>query len=104
GSLRALCSFRFKGILRQHYAMNPFPHLPIMGRKEDHAMAAVLEPRSYRLQDNLVAEGERVFLTGTQALVRLLLSQRRRDRERGLTTAGFVSGYRGSPLGVVDLA
>lgn len=67
-------------------------------------MAAVLEPRSYRLQDNLVAKGERVFLTGTQALVRLLLSQRRRDRERGLTTAGFVSGYRGSPLGVVDLA
>lgn len=67
-------------------------------------MAAVPEPRSYRLQDNLTAQGERIFLTGTQALVRLLLSQRRRDREQGLATAGFVSGYRGSPLGGLDQA
>ncbi|MBO1113332.1 indolepyruvate ferredoxin oxidoreductase family protein [Bordetella petrii] len=58
----------------------------------------------YQLQDNLTRTRGRVFLTGTQALVRVLLAQRRQDRERGLNTAGFVSGYRGSPLGGVDMA
>jgi len=58
--------------------------------------------RDYRLQDNLAASAGAVFLTGTQALVRLLLMQRRRDEAAGLRTAGFVSGYRGSPLGMVD--
>src|SRR3546814_16768075 len=58
----------------------------------------------YQLQDNLTRTRGRVFLTGTQALVRVLLAQRRLDRERGLNTAGFVSGYRGSPLGGVDMA
>jgi indolepyruvate ferredoxin oxidoreductase len=58
--------------------------------------------RPYALTDNLAAETGAVFLTGTQALVRLLLMQRRRDRAAGLETAAFVSGYRGSPLGMVD--
>ncbi len=58
--------------------------------------------RDYRLQDNLAATTGAVFLTGTQALVRLLLMQRRADDTAGLKTAGFVSGYRGSPLGMVD--
>ncbi|GAB5446198.1 indolepyruvate ferredoxin oxidoreductase family protein [Gymnodinialimonas sp.] len=44
-----------------------------------------------------------VLLNGTQALVRLMLMQKERDRAAGLNTAGFVSGYRGSPLGAVDL-
>ena len=44
----------------------------------------------------------RVYVTGTQALVRLVLAQAERDRATGLGTAGFVSGYRGSPLGAVD--
>jgi indolepyruvate ferredoxin oxidoreductase len=58
--------------------------------------------RDYRLDDNLGAASGVVFLTGTQALVRLLLMQRRLDAAAGLNTAGFVSGYRGSPLGMVD--
>jgi indolepyruvate ferredoxin oxidoreductase len=56
----------------------------------------------YRLSDNLTATRGRIFLTGTQALVRLVLMQRALDNARGLHTAGFVSGYRGSPLGMVD--
>jgi indolepyruvate ferredoxin oxidoreductase len=58
--------------------------------------------RNYQLSDNLAAPHGQVFLTGTQALVRLLLMQRQLDSRAGLRTAGFVSGYRGSPLGMVD--
>ncbi len=58
---------------------------------------------TYRLGDRYERTGGRVFLTGTQALVRIVLDQARRDRNAGLNTGGFVSGYRGSPLGSVDL-
>lgn len=58
---------------------------------------------SYQLSDRYTQTSGRVFLTGTQALVRILLDQARRDREAGRNTAGFVSGYRGSPLGAMDL-
>ncbi len=44
-----------------------------------------------------------VLLTGTQALARLMLLQSARDRAAGLNTAGYVTGYRGSPLGAVDI-
>src|SRR5438105_13339901 len=54
------------------------------------------------LEDKYTLERGRVFLTGTQALIRLVLLQRERDARSGLNTAGFVSGYRGSPLGGVD--
>ncbi len=47
-------------------------------------------------------ESGRVYLTGAQAFVRLLMLQRQRDALAGLNTAGFVSGYRGSPLGALD--
>ena len=56
----------------------------------------------YRLEDNRTARAGRVFLTGTQALVRLLFRQRQEDQARGWNTAGYVSGYRGSPLAGVD--
>lgn len=42
------------------------------------------------------------YVTGTQALLLLCLQQRRLDRRAGLNTAGFVSGYRGSPLSSLD--
>ncbi|MFN3548246.1 MAG: indolepyruvate ferredoxin oxidoreductase family protein [Mesorhizobium sp.] len=57
----------------------------------------------YRLHDRYTQPSGRVFMTGTQALVRIVLDQARRDRAAGLNTAGFVSGYRGSPLGGLDL-
>ena len=55
------------------------------------------------LDDKYTRERGRVFLTGIQALVRLVLAQRRRDAAAGHDTAGYVSGYRGSPLGGLDL-
>ena len=54
------------------------------------------------LDDKYNRETGRIYLTGVQGLVRLPLMQRRLDRAAGLNTAGFVSGYRGSPLGTYD--
>jgi indolepyruvate ferredoxin oxidoreductase len=59
---------------------------------------------SYELEHRYTRESGRVYITGVQALVRLPLDQRRRDRAAGRNTAGFVSGYRGSPLGTYDMA
>ena len=60
--------------------------------------------RQVTLEDKYVSDQGRVYLTGIQALVRLALVQRRRDLAAGLNTAGFISGYRGSPLGGLDEA
>ncbi len=57
---------------------------------------------NYELDDRYRRESGRVFLTGTQALVRIPLMQRTMDRAAGLDTAGFISGYRGSPLATYD--
>jgi indolepyruvate ferredoxin oxidoreductase len=54
---------------------------------------------SISLDDKYSRDTGRIYLTGVQALVRLPLMQRRLDRAAGLNTAGFISGYRGSPLG-----
>ncbi|HEY8572021.1 indolepyruvate ferredoxin oxidoreductase family protein [Phenylobacterium sp.] len=54
------------------------------------------------LDDKFVLTEGRVFITGVQALLRVLIDQHRLDRAKGLKTAGFVSGYRGSPLGGLD--
>src|SRR5215468_638367 len=59
-----------------------------------------LEPVS--LDDKYNLQKRRIFVTGFQALVRLSLMQKERDRQAGLNTAGYVTGYRGSPLGTLD--
>src|SRR6201987_1636086 len=56
------------------------------------------------LDDKYRLEEKRIYLSGVQALVRLPMLQRERDRLAGLTTAGFISGYRGSPLRMYDHA
>ena len=66
------------------------------------ALARPVDPVS--LDDKYTTLSGRVYLTGTQALVRLPMLQRLRDAAAGLNTAGFVSGYRGSPLGGLDQA
>lgn len=58
--------------------------------------------QTYQLEDRYQLTKGRVFLTGTQALARIMMDQARRDRAAGLNTAGFISGYRGSPLGALD--
>ena len=64
------------------------------------ALRAALDTVS--LDDKYTLEKGRVYMSGTQALVRLALLQKERDRRAGLKTAGYVSGYRGSPLGALD--
>ncbi|WP_158969434.1 indolepyruvate ferredoxin oxidoreductase family protein [Chachezhania sediminis] len=58
--------------------------------------------QTIELDDKYDLSEDRIFTTGTQALVRLTLMQKRADMAAGLNTAGFVTGYRGSPLGGVD--
>src|SRR5690349_19269437 len=54
------------------------------------------------LNDKYDLAKDRIFVTGYQALIRLCLMQKERDRRAGLNTAGFITGYRGSPLGGLD--
>jgi indolepyruvate ferredoxin oxidoreductase len=54
------------------------------------------------LEDKYDLGKSRIFVTGFQALVRLCMMQKERDRRAGLNTAGYVTGYRGSPLGTLD--
>ena len=58
----------------------------------------------YKLDDKYALDKGKVFLTGTQALVRLPIIQRKIDAQNNLHTAGFISGYTGSPLGGYDHA
>ena len=53
-------------------------------------------------EDKFIREDGPVFLSGNQAYLRVAFEQQRRDREAGLKTGGFISGYRGSPFGNFD--
>jgi indolepyruvate ferredoxin oxidoreductase len=61
-----------------------------------------MKHREIALEDRYTQEDGMVMLSGVQALVRLPLDQKRADRRAGLNTAGYISGYRGSPLGGYD--
>ena len=65
--------------------------------------ASALELKDVSLDDKYTAAQGAVFLTGIQALIRLPMMQRQRDVAAGLNTGGFITGYRGSPLGALDL-
>ncbi|MGE0774296.1 MAG: indolepyruvate ferredoxin oxidoreductase family protein [Sphingomonadaceae bacterium] len=65
---------------------------------------AALLPDTVSLADKYDLDKDRAYLTGTQALIRMTFAQARLDKEQGLNTGGFVTGYRGSPLGGVDMA
>ena len=67
-----------------------------------HAAPPLL--RRVSLDDKYALDQTRAYMTGIEALVRLPMLQHQRDAAKGLHTAGFVSGYRGSPLGGVDQA
>jgi indolepyruvate ferredoxin oxidoreductase len=64
----------------------------------------VLPKRQVRLDDKYTVQKGRAYMTGIEALVRLPMLQQQRDYQSGLNTAGFISGYRGSPLGGIDQA
>jgi indolepyruvate ferredoxin oxidoreductase len=66
------------------------------------ALTTSIAPPRITLDDKFVADSGTVLMSGIQALVRLVLEQRRLDSARGLNTAAFVSGYQGSPLGGLD--
>lgn len=63
-----------------------------------------MQPRPISLDDKYALDRTRAYMTGIEALVRLPILQHQRDLQAGLNTAGFISGYRGSPLGGVDQA
>ncbi len=65
-------------------------------------MNAPLDLANVSLDDRYTVDRGRLYLTGTQALIRLPMLQRTRDLAAGLNTAGYISGYRGSPLGMFD--
>ncbi|GIK85058.1 MAG: indolepyruvate ferredoxin oxidoreductase [Betaproteobacteria bacterium] len=68
----------------------------------DIATAAATVLADVSLDDKYTLERGRVYLTGIQALARLMIVQRQRDAAAGWNTAGFVCGYQGSPLNNVD--
>src|ERR1700749_1902865 len=77
--------------------MGLWPHRAANTRLEE-----VMSLAAVALDEKYVQDRGRVYLTGTQALVRLPMMQRRRDEAAGLNTAGYVTGYRGSPPGGLE--
>jgi indolepyruvate ferredoxin oxidoreductase len=65
-------------------------------------MSELSKLRDVSLDDKFDLSSRHVFMSGTQAVIRMLLMQRARDQRAGINSAGFVSGYRGSPLGGLD--
>jgi indolepyruvate ferredoxin oxidoreductase len=68
----------------------------------DAAVRGATSLAPVKLDDKYTSTSGKIFISGIQALVRLPMMQRQRDLQAGLNTAGFISGYRGSPLGGLD--
>ena len=96
------------GPLRRPRARNPYTGSPTrwsietMNAPLPESIRKTLESAS--LDDKYSLDAGRAFMSGVQALVRLPMLQRQRDAAAGLNTGGFISGYRGSPLGTYDQA
>jgi indolepyruvate ferredoxin oxidoreductase len=75
-----------------------------MAMGENTPASKIIAATDISLEDKYTATEGKIFLNGTQALVRLPMVQMRRDRAAGLNTGGFISGYRGSPIGAYDFA
>src|SRR3954451_20256271 len=67
-----------------------------------HVKTLAMAKTVISLDDRYDLDVQKLFLTGAQAITRLPMMQRRRDLAAGLNTAGYISGYRGSPLGTYD--
>ena len=78
--------------MRKHFPGVRQNNLPMTA---PHLLSSPIRRADYQLADNLWASTGSIFLTGTQALVRVLVMQGQHDAARGLHTQGFVSGYRG---------
>ena len=78
---------------------------PLRARNKSRGRGGRLSQTKFHvsLDDKFDLTKSFVFLNGVQAVLRMLLMQKERDRRAGLNTAGFISGYRGSPLGGFDL-
>ncbi|WP_343730601.1 indolepyruvate ferredoxin oxidoreductase family protein [Duganella sp.] len=76
---------------------------PHKGTQLDPANQLTTAPDEITLDDKWTLERGRAFMTGTQALIRLPMMQRERDLKAGLNTAGYITGYRGSPVTSVDM-
>jgi indolepyruvate ferredoxin oxidoreductase len=80
-----------------------FPAGRLAARVQTGAEARAMALNHVTLDDKYDLGKSRIFVTGFQAIVRLCLMQKELDRRAGLNTAGYVTGYRGSPLGTLDL-
>jgi indolepyruvate ferredoxin oxidoreductase len=119
----ALTRIDFKQAEHEHYALLQRPAIPhgprATGRRRrviEHCGAnhyvwditrhpeSAMALAAVTLDDKYSLDNGRIYLTGTQALVRLPMMQRQRDAAVGLDTACFIAGYRGSPLGGLDQA
>ena len=74
-----------------------------MGHEISPGEARQMSSQDISLHDRFDLEKSPVLLNGTQALVRLMLMQKARDEAAGLDTGGFITGYRGSPVGGLDI-
>jgi indolepyruvate ferredoxin oxidoreductase len=88
-------------VLTQNTILDVHSMMNDIARAKD-ALAHECKLREVTLDDKYTARSGAVYLSGIQALVRLLFVQKWRDEAEGLNTAGFVSGYRGSPIGGLD--